>query len=101
MEKLHPRGIVGLGAAIGLALPAALAAQTTITSPDMFNQPGQYYRAYANSTNNSSVSVNGMIGSAGAGQFWDFTTGPSDVIYRFDYLAASNTPYGAAFVAAP
>jgi hypothetical protein len=41
-----------------------------------------------------------MIGSAGAGQFWDFTTGPSDVIYRFDYLAASNTPYGAAFVAA-
>ena len=90
--------MVGLGAAIGLLLPAALQAQITITAQDMFNQPGQYYRAYANA--GSSVSVDGKIGNAGAGQFWDFTTGPTSVIYRFDYVAASSTPYGADFVTA-
>src|SRR5262245_42165359 len=98
MEKLQARTMMGLATGIALMLPAALTAQITITSADMFNQAGQYYRAYANA--GSGVSVNGMIGSAGAGQFWDFTVGPSNIIYRFDYVAAASTPYGAGFVTA-
>ena len=66
----------------------------------MFNQPGQYYRAYGNATNNTSVSVSGMLGTTGGPQLWDFTTGPNEVVYRFDYMAATNAPHGADFVAA-
>lgn len=86
--------------ALGLAGTAASRAQTTISATDMFNQPGQYYRAYANATNNTSVSVSGMLGSTGGPQLWDFTTGPSEVIYRFDYLAVNNAPHGADFAPA-
>lgn len=100
MKNHRTAGRFGLYAALGLIWPAALPAQTTITAADLFNQVGQYYRAYANATNNTSVSVSGMLGPAGGPQAWDFTSGPSDVIYRFDYLAATNTPNAADFVAA-
>jgi hypothetical protein len=88
------------GTAFILAGAVAAQAQATITSADMFNQVGQYYRAYANATNNTRVNVGAMLGSVGGPQAWDFTTGPADMIYRFDYLAATNTPNGAAFAAA-
>jgi hypothetical protein len=79
---------------------AAAQAQTTITSADMFNQVGQYYMTYANSTNNGPVDVSTLLGTASStAQLWDFTTGPQDVTNRYDYLAATNTPYGADFVA--
>ena len=45
-------------------------------------------------------SVIGLIGNAGANRFWDFTVGPADKTYRFDYLSASGTANGAAFVTA-
>jgi len=90
----------GFCALWGLIWPVSLQAQISISASDMFNQPGQYYRAYANATNNTSVSVSGMLGSAGGPQLWDFTSGPADIIYRFDYLAATNAPHSAAFVAA-
>jgi len=90
---------VGLYAAVGLIWPAALQAQIIITAADMFNQPGQYYRAYANATG-TSVGVSGKLGNAGGPQLWDFTTGPVEVTYRFDYLAATNTPHGTDFIAA-
>ncbi len=83
-----------------LAGALAARAQVTITSTDMFNQVGQYYRAYANATNNTSVNVTGLLGTTGGPQAWDFTTGPTELTYRFDYLAATNTPNGADFVAA-
>ena len=83
-----------------LAGALAVRAQVTITSADMFNQAGQYYRAYANATNNSNVNVTGLLGATGGPQAWDFTTGPTELIYRFDYLAATNTPNGTDFVAA-
>ena len=100
MKKHRIAGKFELCAALGLIWPAALQAQTTITAADLFNQPGQYYRAYANATNNTTVSVGGLLGAAGGPQAWDFTSGPAEVTYRFDYLAATNTPNGANFVAA-
>lgn len=72
-------------------------AQITITSADMFNQVGQYYLAYANYTSNT-VSVSSMLGTTGGPQAWDFSGGPQDVTYRFDYLAAANGKSGADFV---
>jgi hypothetical protein len=100
MKNHRTAGRFGLCAALGLIWPAALPAQVTLTAADMFNQPGQYYKAYANATSTTSVSVGGMLGAAGGPQLWDFTSGPAEVIYRFDYLAATNTPHGADFVAA-
>jgi hypothetical protein len=100
MKYHSSEGNVGLFVAVGLMCPVALQAQISITATDMFNQPGQYYRAYANSANGGSVSVSGMLGSPGGPQLWDFTTGPTETIYRFDYLAATNAPHGAEFVTA-
>jgi hypothetical protein len=100
MKKNLTAGSFRLCAALGLIWPLALRAQVTITAADMFNQPGQYYRAYANATNNTSVGVGGLLGNAGGPQLWDFTSGPDEVTYRFDYLAATNTPHGTGFVTA-
>jgi hypothetical protein len=74
-------------------------AQVTLTSDDMFNQTNQYYRAYANS-NNSVVSVSGVLGTTGGPQAWDFSSGPQDVTYRFNYIPAAQGPGGADFVSA-
>ena len=94
-----PRAL-GCAAAI-MAGAMAAQGQITITGADMFNQVGQYYLAYANDPNSTNtVDVSGMLGTAGSvTQAWNFTTGPQDVTNRYDYLAASNTPYGADFVA--
>lgn len=58
-----------------------------ISASDMFNQIGQYYKVYANKNN---TSIAGRLGKASGGQFWDFTTGPTDDIYRFDYVATAD-----------
>ncbi|MGO9201967.1 MAG: hypothetical protein ACLQM8_15675 [Limisphaerales bacterium] len=95
------------GLAFGRALSCAAAilagvmaaqGQVIITNADLFNQVGQYYRTYANSTNESTVDISGVLGTAGSvAQAWNFTTGSQDVTNRYDYLAAGNTPYGADF----
>ena len=91
--------------ACAAALAAGVAAghtQVTITSADMFNQVGQYYLTYANTTSsNSTVAVPlTMLGSPSTNaQAWDFTTGPQDVTNRYDYVTAASTQYGADFVA--
>jgi hypothetical protein len=74
-------------------------AQVTLTSSDMFNQTNQYYRAYANA-NNTVVSVTGILGTPGGPQAWDFSSGPQDVTYRFNYIPAAQGPGGADFVSA-
>ena len=71
-----------------------LEAQITITSEDMYNQPGEYYRAYSNvppGLFRSPVIVAGMMGGKGGPNFWDFTEGPADEIYRYDYVTKENT----------
>ncbi|HYW69305.1 MAG TPA: hypothetical protein VE960_06835, partial [bacterium] len=54
-----------------------------LTSDDFFHEVGDYYRSWSNDLN---VSVSGLLGSAGGPQTWDFTTGPTDEIKRFDYV---------------
>jgi len=69
-------------------------AQITITSEDMYNQPGEYYRAYANRPpellQRFPVTVAGLMGEAGGPHFWDFSQGPTDEIYRYDYIEREN-----------
>lgn len=87
-------------AALLAAITATTQAQVTITSADLFNQVGQYYQAYANNPTNTVTITSTMLGSASTNaQFWDFSTGPTDVTYRFDYLPASQGTNGADFVA--
>ncbi len=87
------RGGTRVLAAAALASGAARA-QITLNASDMFNQPGQYYRAYANA---GDVDVNGRLGQTGGPQAWVFLTGPTDRVYRFDYLPVSETGYAEEF----
>jgi hypothetical protein len=67
----------------------------------MFNVAGQYYRAYSNiSTPTSSVPVSSQLGTTGGPQAWDFSVGPTEVTYRFNYIPASQGAGSADFVAA-
>lgn len=66
--------------------------QVTIGSGDMFNEVGQYYKVYANNgfpdVREGTVNVSGRLGEASAeAQLWNFTTGPTDRAFRFDYVA--------------
>ncbi len=74
-------------------LPVRLDAQVKIVLSDLFTQPGLYYRAYANNydpsdtTGGTAYSVpSGLIGGVGANQFWDFSSGPTNEVLRFDYV---------------
>jgi hypothetical protein len=66
-------------------------AQVTITAADMFNEAGLSYSAYANKFDphdpSTSFSVGNLMGAGGGPQLWDFTTGPTDQIFQYDYLA--------------
>lgn len=63
----------------------------TIRSVDMFYQVGEYFRAYANdfdpdvAASRYAVPSN-LIKPAGEDLTWDFSTGPVEVVHRFDYL---------------
>jgi hypothetical protein len=70
-------------ATVLLAGVSGVQGQITITSLDMFNAPGQYYRSYAA---DGETDVTGKIGPKGGPQTWNFATGPEDEILRFDYL---------------
>ena len=91
-----PKNLARLASILVLNLAALTSAhaQVAITAKDMFNQVGQYYRAYANKGN---ASVSGKLGIAGGPQVWDFTTGPKDQVYRFDYVSVNDGGHGAEF----
>lgn len=71
-----------------------LQGQVTITAKDMFNEPGLFYRAHANSSPISTLNASGnpIMGSAGDNQLWDFQEGPTDEIYVFDYFDIDVAP---------
>lgn len=82
-------------------------AQVVISKSDLFNQVGLYYRAHANHYNPLDISggtayivPSGLIGDPGADKFWDFSTGPTDKVLRFDYLAPTSLSQAAEFPAA-
>jgi hypothetical protein len=87
---------INAGTFLGILSTAWLAqAQVTITSEDMFNQIGQYYLAYA--SKGDVVIGSKVLGTTGGSQLWDFTTGPKDDTYRFDYVAPTDGGHGADF----
>lgn len=57
--------------------------QITINSLDMYYEAGQSYRAYGS---DGEVSVQGLLGTTGGPQTWNFSEGPEELIYTFDYL---------------
>jgi hypothetical protein len=69
-----------------------------LTSDDFFHDIGDYYRSWSNDSN---VSVSGLLGLPGGPQTWDFTGGPTAEIKRFDYVATNDgDDPGAGFYAA-
>ena len=89
MISLQNRIRLGVLAVVVSSVGAARG-QVTITADDMFNKPGQFYRAYINATD---AAVSGRLGKPGGPQAWDFTTGPTDKILRFDYLPPDENPF--------
>ena len=87
---------VWAGLALLLSQTSAVWAQITITSTDMFNKVGQYYLAYANNPTNT-VTVSTLLGTTGGSQVWDFSDGPQEITYRFDYISATNGMNGTNF----
>ena len=88
---------------IAVAILAAFSArsQITITSADMFNEAGLYDLAYANNyeprSPTTSYPVANIMGSAGPSRFWNFISGPTNKVWRFDYLNSAGRPEAAAF----
>ena len=73
--------------------------QIVINASDLFNQPGQYYRAYeyVNTTGGGYSVPSGYLGHTGGGNFWDFSVGPAPITARYDFVGTSNTIYKTMF----
>lgn len=65
-------------------------AQITITLDDIKYQNGEYYKMY--SRDGSLYIVTGLTGKIGGPYTWDFTTGPTDSDYLFEYVLPATTP---------
>ena len=63
--------------------------QITITLDDLEYENGEYYNAYGRT---SLYIVQGLTGKIGGPHTWDFSTGPTDINYTFDYVLPSTTP---------
>ncbi len=95
-----------LAALIGTALAAPVLGQVTIRSADMFSEPGQYYRAYAFSKTTDldslfspigAIPIRDKTGEPGGPQLWDFSTGPTNHIIKWEYINPEGTVYGQDF----
>ena len=64
--------------------------QITITLSDIEYQNGEYYKMY--SRDGSIYIVTGLTGKIGGPYTWDFSTGPTDSDYLFEYVLPSSTP---------
>lgn len=79
MKKLYVLGVVA-----GFSLTAL--AQITITSQDMFNSIGQYYRYFSNYPGTSVSVSTADYGNPGGPQLWDFTSGLTEDTLLFEYV---------------
>lgn len=84
------------------AAATATKGQVVITSEDLFNEVGQYYKAYAFKEPASlfaipTTEVTGRLGTTGGPQLWDFTAGPENEIYRVDIVPTSDGGHAAVF----
>ena len=71
-------------------------AQPLITDSDMTYKIGEYFRAYVNLPSNL-VDASSIIGKKGGPQFWDFTTGPTNDIFLYEYVSPKGTVIGSYF----
>jgi len=98
LRRVLATGFLTVAAVLLLTLTATGRDGPVLTSDDFFHDIGDYYRSWSNDLN---VSVSGLLGSAGGPQTWDFTSGPTDEIKRFDYvLTDDGDDPGAGFYAA-
>lgn len=68
-------------------------AQPVITDRDMTYKIGEYYRAYSNKKN-ALVDVSSLIGRKGGPQFWDFTSGPTNETFLYEYVDPKSASFG-------
>jgi hypothetical protein len=74
-----------------------LFAQITITSSDMYNAIGQYYKLYSNSGNVNLADFPSIPGNSGGGNFWNFSETPEADSLLFDYVGVNADGHGADF----
>ncbi|MHB8524161.1 MAG: hypothetical protein ACYDH9_25855 [Limisphaerales bacterium] len=90
-------------AILSLALASAFggyaqtaASPVSITATDMYANLGWYYYAYGNAFDPlnpaTSFPCTGLMGTTNGPQLWDFSKGPTNVVYRYDYVPATNAP---------
>lgn len=63
--------------------------QITINLDDLEYQAGDYNKMYGRS---SLYIVQGLTGKIGGPHTWDFSTGPTNINYTFDYVLPATTP---------
>lgn len=73
-----------------LILGLPVFSQITIELQDLEYQDGDYYKVY--SRDGSLWIVSGLTGKIGGPYIWDFSSGPTDADYTFDYVIPSTTP---------
>ncbi len=84
-----------IGALVMLMLQVSSAfTQITITSDDIEYLDGDYNKMYGR---NTLYIVQGLTGKIGGPHTWDFSGGPTDIDYTFDYVLPSTTPCSADF----
>jgi hypothetical protein len=69
--------------------PFAAFTQITISLDDLEYQDGEYNKMYGR---NTLYVVQGLTGKIGGPHTWNFSNGPTDLDYTFDYILASTTP---------
>ena len=79
-----------------LATAARLAAQPIISESDLAYRVGDYYKAYVNNPS-VLVDVSSLLGKKGGPQFWDFSTGPTNDVFHYEYLDPRGTAIGTSF----
>jgi len=63
--------------------------QITINLSDLEYQDGEFNKLYGR---NTLYIVQGLTGKIGGPHTWDFSSGPTDIDYTFDYVLPSTTP---------
>lgn len=94
---MKPGLILTMAGALATSLGVFAQAPITIRSQDMFNEVGQSYKVYANV---GQTDVTGLLGPTGGPQTWDFSSGPEDKTYSFEYVDPATTGVGADFPSA-
>ncbi len=78
-----------------LFISTTVLSQITISMSDYRYDDGEYYKMH--SRDGSLWLVTGLTGLSGGPYTWDFTSGPTDKDYTFDYVLPSETPCNADF----